>query len=176
MRLRPFKPCDAENLIRWSEDIETFRLWGGYVIGEYPLSANILNGVYYDYNGRCLEEDNFYPMTAFDDEGMLGHFIMRYLDGDNKVLRFGWVIVDSEKRGQHLGKNMLELGLKYAFEIFGADKVTIGVFEANEPAYKCYLSTGFHKPSENRDHYEWMGDEQWKVVELEITREDYETE
>ena len=54
--------------------------------------------------------------------------------------------------------------------------MTIGVFEANEPAYKCYLSTGFHKPSENRDHYEWMGDEQWKVVELEITREDYEAE
>ncbi|MGN9075701.1 GNAT family N-acetyltransferase [Lachnospiraceae bacterium HCP1S3_B8] len=41
------------------------------------------------------------------------------------------VIVDSEKRGQGYGKNMLKLGLKYAKEIFGANKVSLGVFEKN---------------------------------------------
>ena len=50
-------------------------------------------------------------------------------------LRFGFVIVDSKKRGQGYGKNMLKLGLKYAKEIFGANKVSLGVFENNESAY-----------------------------------------
>ncbi|MGN9020243.1 GNAT family N-acetyltransferase [Lachnospiraceae bacterium HCP1S3_C3] len=40
-------------------------------------------------------------------------------------------MVDSEKRGQGYGKNMLKLGLKYAKEIFGANKVSLGVFEKN---------------------------------------------
>ena len=99
MRLRPYKPCDAAKLIEWSSDKKTFELWGGHIIGDYPITEDILNDVYFNHHGRCAEPDNFYPMTAFDETGMLGHFIMRYINGDNKLLRFGWVIVDASKRG-----------------------------------------------------------------------------
>ncbi len=30
----------------------------------------------------------------------VGHFIMRYINGDNRQLRFGWVIVDGTLRGK----------------------------------------------------------------------------
>lgn len=173
IRLRPYKPCDAAKIIEWSSDKETFDLWGGHIIGDYPIDEDILNDVYFNNNGRCSEADNFYPMTAFDESGVVGHFIMRYLNGDNKILRFGWVIVDSTKRGQHIGQNMLKLGLKYAFDILKVDKVTLGVFENNISAYKCYLSTGFHKPSEIPDSYADMNGEKWKVVELEISQADF---
>ena len=173
MRLRPYKPCDAAKIIEWCKDKETYDLWGGFIIGDYPITEEILNDVYINHNGRCTELDNFYPMTAIDDnEEMVGHFIMRYINGDKKKLRFGWVIVDADKRGQHIGQNMLKLGLKYAFEILGVDKVTLGVFENNTPAYKCYLSTGFHKPSELPDKYEEINGEKWLVVELEIKKDD----
>ncbi|MBR1441007.1 MAG: GNAT family N-acetyltransferase, partial [Lachnospiraceae bacterium] len=46
-------------------------------------------------------------------------------------------------RGSGYGTQMLSLGLKYAFEILGVSKVTIGVFENNEPAHKCYQKLGF---------------------------------
>ena len=176
MRLRPYKPCDAAKLIEWSSDKKTFELWGGHIIGDYPITEDILNDVYFNHHGRCAEPDNFYPMTAFDETGMLGHFIMRYINGDNKLLRFGWVIVDASKRGQHIGRNMLKLGLKCAFEILGVDKVTIGVFENNVQAYKCYLAVGFHSPSVIPDSYQEVNGEQWKVVELEISRDDYEND
>ena len=38
---------------------------------------------------------------------------------------------------------MLQLGLKYANEIYGAKKVTLGVFENNTAAYHCYKAVGF---------------------------------
>lgn len=60
-------------------------------------------------------------------------------------LRFGFVIVNPEKRGQGYGKNMLKLGLKYAKDIYGANKVSLGVFENNESAYYCYKATGFEE-------------------------------
>ena len=41
--------------------------------------------------------------------------------------RFGWVIVDDTLRGKGYGKEMLLLGLKYAFDIFKVERVTIGV-------------------------------------------------
>ena len=50
-----------------------------------------------------------------DEDGVIGHFIMRYIHGDNKVLRFGWVIVDDSFRGKGYGTSMLRIGLDYAF-------------------------------------------------------------
>lgn len=54
---------------------------------------------------------------------------MRFIDEDKSILRFGFVIVDDIKRGQGYGKEMLQLALKYAFEVLKVNKVTLGVFE-----------------------------------------------
>ena len=95
MRLRPYKSCDAKKIISWIKDEEVFLKWGGDHFGSYPINAEIIDNKYLNENGDCKEEDNFYPWIAFTDEdGVVGHFIMRYINGDNKVLRFGWVIVD----------------------------------------------------------------------------------
>ena len=56
IRLRPYKPCDAESIVSWCDNETVFNWWGG--------------------------------------------------------LRFGWVIVDSAKRGRQYGKKMLRLGFK----------------------------------------------------------------
>ena len=86
--------------------------WGGERFGEFPISAQIIDEKYSLNNGDCAEEDNFYPWTAFDDENrVVGHFIMRYLNGDNRLLRFGWVIVDDSRRGKGYGTEMLQKGM-----------------------------------------------------------------
>ena len=41
---------------------------------------------------------------------------MRYTGGDNKLLCFGWVIVDNTLRGKGSEKQMLILVLKYEFK------------------------------------------------------------
>mgnify|MGYP000183500076 CR=1 FL=1 len=78
------------------------------------------------------------------------------------------LIVNPEKRGQGYGKNMLKLGLKYAKDIYGANKVSLGVFENNESAYYCYKATGFEEvPQDEIEKYTVMGEE-WNCLELEI--------
>ena len=91
---------------------------------------------------------------------------MRYLNGDNKILRFGWVIVDGNIRGKGYGTEMLRLGMKYAFEILGVEKITIGVFENNSRAHACYKKVGFHDT-------EIVKKAPWNVVEMEILKEEY---
>ena len=168
LRLRPYKSCDAEIINQWIQDEAVFDSWGGDHFGEFPISARIIDEKYRLYNGDCAEPDNFYPWTAFDDEnGIVGHFIMRYLNGDNKRLRFGWVIVDDSKRGKGYGTRMLRAGLKYAFELLSVDTVTIGVYESNESAHQCYLKAGF------KDR-EVVESEPWNTIEMEIGKSDYE--
>lgn len=175
IRLRPYKSCDAKSIVSWLNDEKTFLFWGGDRIGAFPLSEDALNHKYFNDNGDCSEDDNFYPVTALDDIGIVGHFIIRYTDSNQKNIRFGWVIVDNNKRGHKYGQLMLKSGLKYAFEIMQADKVTIGVFENNIKAYKCYLSCGFHRAAGAKDSFKDILGEPCKIIELEILKEEYNT-
>ena len=161
LRLRPYKSCDAEKISEWIKDRDCFMKWGGSLFGEFPITADIIDDKYRLKNGGCEEPDNFYPWIAFDDEsGVVGHFIMRYIHGDNRILRFGWVIVDDKISGKGYRTEMLRLGLKYAFEILNVDVVTIGVYENNDRAHNCYRKLGFVDK-------EIVQKEPWNVIEME---------
>ena len=173
LQLRPYKPCDAETILGWCRDELTFRRWTSDRYDKYPITAEDMNRKYIDCNGDCCDPDNFYPMTAFDESGIVGHLIMRYTDKEKKVIRLGFVILDDTKRGKGYGKEMIRLALRYAFEIFGAQKVTIGVFDNNPSAYYCYKNAGFREViSENRAKCEICG-EMCSVIELEMNKEEY---
>lgn len=164
IRLRPYKSCDSEKISEWIKDKDVFLKWGGERFGDYPISAQIIDEKYRLHNGDCEEPDNFYPWIAFDDEnGVVGHFIMRYINGDNRILRFGWVIVDDSVRGKGYGTQMLRAGLKYAFEILGVDSVTIGVFATNDIAHNSYIKAGFSDK-------ETVKGEPWDIMEMEAKR------
>lgn len=66
LRLRPYKPCDADTILGWIKDEDAFRKWSTDRYPHYPITADDMNYKYMDCNGDCAEPDNFYPMTAFD--------------------------------------------------------------------------------------------------------------
>ncbi len=163
LRLRPYKKCDSERIAEWIKDEEVFQKWGGERFGEFPIDAATIHTKYTEQNGDCVEEDNFYPWVAIDeDNNTVGHFIMRYTNGDNRNLRFGWVIVNSNIRGKGIGTEMLTLGIKYAFEILKVERITIGVFENNEIGHNCYKRVGFKD-------FEIVESDPWNVIEMEIS-------
>lgn len=175
LRLRPYKSCDAKAIVTWCKDEVSFRKWSSDRWESYPLTEDVMNEKYFDYNGDCEEEDNFYPMTAFDESGAVGHLIMRFTDEKKTILRFGFVIVDDSKRGMGYGKEMLQLALKYAFEILKVEKVSLGVFDNNMPAYYCYKAAGFKDVKLDKEIILELCGEQWKIWELEMEAKNYES-
>ena len=168
LRLRPYKSCDAGTIVSWLKDEVSMRKFSSDRYESFPITADDMNNKYINNNGDCKESDNFYPFTAFDDSGVVGHLIMRFTDREKKTLRIGFVIVDDNKRGMGYGKQMLKLAIKYAFEIFKASKVTLGVFANNESAYYCYKAAGFKEvPMEEYTYYDILG-ERWKCIEMEV--------
>lgn len=170
--LRPYKKQDAATIISWCENEDVFRKWTSDRYDTYPITEEDMNYKYFDLNGDCTEEDNFYPMTACDESGIVGHFIIRYVGGDRSVLRLGFVIVDDKKRGLGIGKKMIQLAVDFAFNTMGAQKLTMGVFENNPQAYHCYKAAGFKDTAGEQEVCELFG-EKWKILELEIDRNDY---
>lgn len=157
LRLRPYKSEDAEKILLWSNDEKAFYKWSAGVLGEYPITKEQFGFV-----------NNLMAFTAIDDDEVVGFFTMRKPSESFDELRFGFVVVDPEKRGKGYGKGMLNLGVKYAKEIFGAKKVSLGVFENNESAYYCYKAVGFKDVTlEETETYTVLG-ETWNCLELEM--------
>lgn len=157
LRLRPYNENDAETILSWSKSESAFYKWSAGVLGEYPISKKQFGYV-----------NNFMAFTAIDDDEVIGFFTLRRPSENFDELRFGFVVVDPQKRGQGYGKRMLQLGIKFAKEIFGAKKISLGVFENNESAYCCYKAVGFKDiVLEETEKYTVFGEE-WRCVELEM--------
>lgn len=171
LRLRPYKACDAQTIVSWIKDELSFRKWCADRYEKYPITAEDMNAQY----DSLADTDSFFQMTAFDESGVVGHLIMRFVDEEKKILRFGFVIVDDSKRGMGYGKEMLQLAIKYAFDILKVEKVTLGVFENNEAAYYCYKAAGFQDVELAEEEYFHILGEDWRCLELEIVK-DYSTE
>ena len=166
MKLRPYEKGDAESVLSWIDDEASFRKWSADRYSDYPITAEDMNEYY-------AENSNHFVFTALDDNKLAGHMIMRYIDESKRIIRFGFIIVDSKKRGKGYGKQMLTIALKYVFEELKVNKVTIGVFENNPAAVHCYTSLGFQHMEEKDESIDIMG-EKWKCLEMELSREDYE--
>ena len=167
LRLRPYKRSDATYICSWLKDEYSFHQWCADRYETFPLTAQQLNSQYDSF----IDYDWFYPWTAFDETGVVGHLTMRYLDEEKQNVRLGFVIVDDEKRGKGYGKEMMQLALKYAFELLKAKKVSLGVFENNPSAYQCYKAVGFHEISEKGFYDISILGETWRSWEL-VVKED----
>ncbi len=167
LRLRPYKACDAEVITKWLKDEYAFRQWSADRYDKYPITPDDMNA-YYD---RDKDSGRIWGMTAFDETGVAGHFTMRFPDEKNlSEIRLGFVIVDSQRRGKGYGKEMLSLAIRYGFEILRADKISLGVFENNRAAIRCYEACGFQRVSlPVPESYRCMG-EDWNCIEMELTR------
>lgn len=168
--LRPYKPSDAEIIAGWIKDEESLRKWSADRYGAYPITANDINYKYLECNGDCDEPDNFYPLTAVDVNGPIGHLILRYTNAAKTTIRLGFIIVDDNKRGLGYGKRMIQMAVQYAFDMLKAEKITLGVFDNNPSAYYCYKAAGFQEiPMCESSTFRILG-EKWKCIEMEMYR------
>lgn len=166
MKLRPYETSDAETIISWVGDEVSFRKWCADRYDRYPITADDLNSNY----AESMEAGRFYPLTAIDENGIVGHLILRYTDDLKTVIRFGFIIVDNNKRGMGYGKQMLQEAIRYAFVKLNAQKITLGVFDNNDAAFQCYRSVGFREAEDKKEEYYHIFGEDWKCLELELIK------
>lgn len=93
IRLRPYNVNDADKILSWSNNERAFYKWSAGVLGEYPITKEQFGFI-----------NNLMAFTAIDDDVVVGFFTMRRPTENFDELRFGFVVVDPEKRGKGYGK------------------------------------------------------------------------
>lgn len=157
IRIRPYIDTDRDAVLSWCRDEETFHRWTAGTMGAYPVTPE-----------KFQKTASAMRFTALDGDEPAGFFTVRIPGEDPNELRFGNVLVDPDRRGRGIGRGMLTLGLQFAFQIYGAERITIGVLESNTPARACYRAVGFTETGV-RETYHIAGQDQ-PALELEFRR------
>lgn len=166
VRLRPFKRQDTVKILPWLQDERIMAMWSAGHFS-YPLTKEQL---LMRFKETELSDDAWI-MAGLDEHGeVIGHLYMRKADYEKNSLHFGFIVVDDTRRGQGLGQQMLEKAVRYAFDILGVTRVTLGVFDSNPRAHACYEKVGFRDEYVEEHAYEYHG-ESWNMQMMAIERE-----
>lgn len=163
LTLRPYQPSDAAVITSWLKSEYLMRQWCADRYEHYPVMPEDMN----EYYERYIDGQRSHAFTMVDGDDIVGYITLRIPADDPTEQRLGFVIVDDAKRGRGLGKALVSMSIRYAFETLRAMKVSLGVFENNPSAIHCYEASGFHSVlRHDTESYECLG-ETWNCIEME---------
>lgn len=161
--LRKFKRSDARTILSWLRNEREFRQWSTDRYSGFPITPNDMNVLY--SNSKII------PLTFLIGTEIAGHITIRFPNENQNEARLGFVIVDGKRRGEGLGKTMIQLALEYISKKTECKKVSLGVFENNQNALNCYKSCGFKEAEHQQKTDYFFMDENWNCIEMEISME-----
>ena len=163
LKLRPYKPFDAETILSWLDSEYTMRIWSGPRHPHFPPPLKELQDLYEGYSTQAVN----FPMVAYDEGGAVGVVTLRFLAPDEKEVRLCNILVDPAQRGSGIGRELLAMAVDYSFHCLKAEKVTLGVLDENERAIRCYRAAGFRPLPEDRwRSFTFLGRD-WRCMEME---------
>ena len=165
MRIRPYiEDKDFEYLVKWIDDEKIHALWCANLMS-YPITKENLHS-FLEKNAMEWTDSAY---VATEDNGKVTGFFCYSVNVDDNSGFLKLIVVDREKRGAGYGKKMLQLALKYAFEITGVESVRINVFDRNAAAKHCYEKIGFVEESISKDIFPYK-DETWSRCHMIIKK------
>lgn len=148
VRLRGFRPEEAEVCAKWLNDLETMRLAGG--------GAQRPRTVEECWTWLNKPGQNRFAVETLDGR-LIGMCVLKDADEQSRHCMLGWLIGEKDARGQGYGSDMIRVLLKYAFEERGMARVALDTFGYNEGAIRLYERLGFVREGVLRENVYAMG-------------------
>ncbi|WP_173917341.1 GNAT family N-acetyltransferase [Halobacillus sp. Marseille-Q1614] len=163
LRLENFTEKDEQQLIAWISDPRLLVQWAGSSF-TFPLTSEQLE--IYRQKANCQ------IYKAVEGGLTVGHAALKNIDHINRSARVGHIFISSEERGKGLGLKMLEALLEVSFNELQLHKVSLGVFDFNEPAVHTYKKAGFQIDGCLLDH-KLVDHEFWNLWEMSILESEW---
>lgn len=171
IELRYFTSSDFKQLIEWSGD-EAFMLqWAGPQF-QYPLTEDQLTQYIEGANDPLKSDRLIYKAMDQASGQTVGHISLR-IERENRSGRIGRVLVgSSHTRGAGIGLQMINAVLKIGFDELKLHRISLGVFDFNHAAIRCYEKAGFIREGLLRDARKYQ-DSYWNLIEMSMLEDEW---
>ncbi len=172
IRLEYMTRDDFVKVLDWNKSTtpEFLLQWAGPIF-EYPLTEEQLH-TYFSRGVNEQTSDTFvYKIVEGENNHSIGMIELGKVDRKNKSGRVGrFLIGERDFRGRGTGQFVLQTIIGIGFEEFGLYRISLGVFDFNLPAIRCYEKVGFVKEGLLRDARK-VGNCYWSLFEMSILKD-----
>ncbi|MCC2546321.1 GNAT family N-acetyltransferase [Hymenobacter sp. BT175] len=172
IRLEYFDRNDFQQLIEWVKDEQLLTNWSGSLFS-FPLSEGALE--WYIEDSNSLGTSDVFVYKAVDTKTGLtvGHISLGSISETNRSARISRVLVgNTAERGKGICQKMIKAVLRVGFEELKLHRITLGVYDFNESALRCYEKAGMKREGVLRDVLR-HGDEYWSLVEMSMLEDEW---
>ena len=136
--LRPIRIEDREYTVRWRNDLF---IKSSTMSHPFPVTEE-LEKEWYEENATS-RNNSFIPFTVVEKETgrVIGFFSLNNINWISRIGFISGVIGERENIGKGLGRESLELLIKYAFHYLNLQKICAWV-RTDHPAMKTWMETG----------------------------------
>jgi RimJ/RimL family protein N-acetyltransferase len=172
IQLEYFTPADFQQLIDWLDNEQLLKEWSGSLFS-FPLTEQSLS--WYIQNANDLSNPDVFIYKAVDTETgeVVGHISLGSFSETNKAARITRVLVgNTAARGRGYCQGMVKAILRIGFEELGLHRISLGVYDFNEPAIRCYEKAGMKREGTMRDVVRYK-DGYWSLVEMAMLEDEW---
>lgn len=175
IRLENMEYNDFKKIVEWNEGTTPDFLlqWSGPLF-EYPLTEEQIIKYFDSYVSK--EKDTLFIFKIIDTETneMIGTIELDEKDTTNKIGRIARFLIGEEShRGKGIGRQALSEVIGFGFKKLKLNKITLGVYDFNTNAIRCYERVGF-KIEELKENYRKVESGCWNLFDMGITKEQWE--
>ena len=170
--LEYFERNDFTQLTQWIHNDELLMNWSGSMFN-YPLTEKSLEWYIEDVNEINISDAFIYKAIDTTSGHTVGHISLGGISRKNRSGRISRVLVGGiDNRGRGCCKDMVNAVLKIGFEDLNLHRISLGVYDFNEAAIRCYQKSGFTIEGTTRDVLLFKG-KWWSLVEMSILEDEW---
>ncbi|MES3016360.1 MAG: GNAT family protein [Bacteroidota bacterium] len=171
IKLEYFISSDFDTLLDWVKDEELLVQWAGTQF-RFPLTKSKLD--WYIEEANDFNNSSTFIFKAVDTENgrTVGHISLTSINRENRSARITRVLVGESDRGKGIAEQMVKELMKIGFEQLNLHRMSLGVYDSNQPAIKCYKKCGFQVDGLLRD-IQKHEDTYWTLMEMSILEDEW---
>ena len=171
LKLVHFSAKDFNELIQWIDSETLLHSWSGSLFS-YPLTSKSLEWYIADTNQPGESEAFVYKVVDTETDKTIGHISLGGISWKNRSGRITRVFIPKEENGKGYCRQITRLVCKVGFEDLGLHRISLGVYDHNTAAIKCYLAAGFTKEGVQRDIFYYEGN-YWSMLEMSMLQSEW---
>ncbi|MDB5253460.1 MAG: hypothetical protein JWP27_2629 [Flaviaesturariibacter sp.] len=173
IKLEYFTKEDIPQLIDWITDELLLMNWAGSLFS-FPLTTRSLEWYVEDTNVPGVSEALLYKAVDTDTAKTVGHISIGSFSEKNRSGRISRVLVGNvESKGKGICQAMAREVAGIGFEDLKLHRISLGVYDFNTAAIRCYEKAGFRKEGVQRDILQYKEGEFWSLLEMSMLEDEW---
>ena len=171
IRLEQFGRNDFKQLIEWISDEEILTNWSGALFS-FPLTEQSLEWYIDDTNIAGSSDAFVYKVVDTGSSQTVGHISLGGISWKNRSARISRVLVGNNERNKCYCQGMVKAALRIGFEELQLHRISLGLYDDNIPALKCYEKSGLKIEGVSRDVL-WYKQKWWSMIEMGMLEDEW---